>query len=270
MLLITGHGLKTVEHLAGRPQFSTRDRREAERVRGVLGGSPRGRGRVGENGHEHVQGADPQRQVGDPRGLGGRGARRRRRRAPSLVDVRETDEWAQGHVPGAVFIPRGFLELRIEEKVPDKCGGGRPLLRGRHPQRVRRAHPGRARLPQRVLDDRRLRPLEGGRLPDRGAGRGLTAEQQQRYSRHLLVPEVGEAGQARLLDVEGAARRRGRPRLAGRALPRRRRRRHDRHRRLGRGRPLEPAAPGAAHRRPAWASPRPSRPRPRSAPSTPT
>ena len=48
-----------------------------------------------------------------------------------LVDVREGDEWAQGHVPGAVFIPRGYLELRIEEKVPDRareviryCAGG--------------------------------------------------------------------------------------------------------------------------------------------------
>ena len=40
-----------------------------------------------------------------------------------LVDVREADEWAQGHAPGAVFIPRGFLELRVEEKVPDKDAG---------------------------------------------------------------------------------------------------------------------------------------------------
>ena len=36
-----------------------------------------------------------------------------------LVDVRESDEWRQGHIPQAVAIPRGFLELRIEEKVPD-------------------------------------------------------------------------------------------------------------------------------------------------------
>ena len=48
-----------------------------------------------------------------------------------LVDVREADEWSQGHVPGAVFIPRGFLEQRIEETFPDKskevvvyCAGG--------------------------------------------------------------------------------------------------------------------------------------------------
>ena len=36
-----------------------------------------------------------------------------------LIDVRESDEWRQGHIPQAVGIPRGFLELRIEEKVPD-------------------------------------------------------------------------------------------------------------------------------------------------------
>ena len=52
-------------------------------------------------------------------------------RGAAVVDVREADEWEKGHVPGAVFIPRGFLELRIEEKVPDKtrpvvvyCAGG--------------------------------------------------------------------------------------------------------------------------------------------------
>ena len=41
-------------------------------------------------------------------------------RGAVIVDVREADEWVQGHIPGALFIPRGFLELRIEEKVPDK------------------------------------------------------------------------------------------------------------------------------------------------------
>ena len=37
-----------------------------------------------------------------------------------VIDVREADEWAQGHVPGAVFVPRGFLEPRIVDKVPDR------------------------------------------------------------------------------------------------------------------------------------------------------
>jgi rhodanese-related sulfurtransferase len=36
-----------------------------------------------------------------------------------LIDVRESDEWRQGHIPQAIAIPRGFLELRVEEKVPD-------------------------------------------------------------------------------------------------------------------------------------------------------
>src|SRR5437762_2686227 len=51
--------------------------------------------------------------------------------APSLVDVRELDEWEEGHLPGAVHIPRGFLESRIDQAVPDKdtpvivyCAGG--------------------------------------------------------------------------------------------------------------------------------------------------
>ena len=52
-------------------------------------------------------------------------AQRARRASAVFVDVREADEWEKGHVPGALFIPRGFLELRIEEKVPDKDERGR-------------------------------------------------------------------------------------------------------------------------------------------------
>src|SRR6202158_2128087 len=56
-----------------------------------------------------------------------------------LLDVREGDEWRQGHIPQAVGIPRGFLELRVEEKVPDhkapiilQCASGtRSLLAAR-------------------------------------------------------------------------------------------------------------------------------------------
>src|SRR5207245_7307927 len=58
-------------------------------------------------------------------------AREMARQGAVIVDVREADEWVQGHIPDALFIPRGFLELRIEEKVPDKarevvlqCAGG--------------------------------------------------------------------------------------------------------------------------------------------------
>ena len=77
-----------------------------------------------------------------------------------------------------------------------------------------------------------------------------TPEQRNRYSRHLLLPEVGEEGQQKLLEREGAAARRRRPRLARRALPRGRRRRHARHRRHGRRRRVEPAAPDPAQHGP--------------------
>src|SRR2546425_9201799 len=58
---------------------------------------------------------------------------------PLLLDVREKEEFRQGYVPGALSLPRGFLEMRVEETVPDKaapivayCGGGtRSLLAGR-------------------------------------------------------------------------------------------------------------------------------------------
>jgi adenylyltransferase/sulfurtransferase len=115
------------------------------------------------------------------------------------VDVRETDEWSQGHVPGSVFIPRGYLELRIEEKVPEKsaevllyCAGGT-----------------RSALAARSLQDlgyTRVASVAGGFGKWKEAGlpivvpRTLSAEQSRRYSRHLLVPEVGEAGQQKLLE----------------------------------------------------------------------
>ena len=116
-----------------------------------------------------------------------------------LVDVREAEEWSQGHVPGAVFIPRGYLEQRIEEKIPDKeqeviayCAGGT-----------------RSALAAKTLEElgyRNVSSMAGGFGKWKEAGfaitvpRSLSAEQKSRYSRHLLVPEVGEAGQARLLE----------------------------------------------------------------------
>jgi len=115
-----------------------------------------------------------------------------------VIDVREADEWAQGHVPGALFIPRGFLEPRIEDKVPDRgqevilyCAGGT-----------------RSALAARSLQDlgyTNVTSMAGGFGKWKEAGfpiqmpAALSAEQKQRYSRHLLVPEVGEAGQAKLL-----------------------------------------------------------------------
>ncbi|HET9314097.1 MAG TPA: ThiF family adenylyltransferase, partial [Vicinamibacteria bacterium] len=115
------------------------------------------------------------------------------------LDVREADEWSQGHVPDAVFIPRGFLELRIEEKVPDRdreivvyCAGGT-----------------RSALAARSLQDlgyRNVASMAGGFGRWKEAGlpfavpRTLSQTQRERYSRHLKVPEIGEAGQAKLLD----------------------------------------------------------------------
>jgi molybdopterin/thiamine biosynthesis adenylyltransferase/rhodanese-related sulfurtransferase len=128
-------------------------------------------------------------------------ARARAEKGAVLVDVREGDEWAQGHVPGAVFIPRGFLELRIEEKVPDKsadvvlyCAGGT-----------------RSALAAKALQELgygNVSSVVGGFGKWKEAGfpivvpKSLSREQQLRYSRHLKVPEVGEAGQAKLLDAK--------------------------------------------------------------------
>jgi sulfur-carrier protein adenylyltransferase/sulfurtransferase len=116
-----------------------------------------------------------------------------------LVDVRESDEWRQGHIEQAVGIPRGFLELRIEEKVPDhkspiilQCASGtRSLLAART---------------LRELGYQNVYNLTGGfnAWKDRGlpwtAERAFTADEITRYSRHFVIPEVGEKGQAKLLD----------------------------------------------------------------------
>ena len=114
-----------------------------------------------------------------------------------LVDVREQSEFDEGHLPGATFIPRGFLELRVEDKVGrDRdvivyCAGGtRSLLAGRT---------------LKDLGYGRVRSMAGGFTKWKDAGhpwqkpQKLNAEQRARYSRHLLIPEVGEAGQLKLL-----------------------------------------------------------------------
>jgi adenylyltransferase/sulfurtransferase len=116
-----------------------------------------------------------------------------------LVDVREADEWSQGHVPGALFIPRGYLELQVEEKVKDKdrevvvyCAGGTRSALGAKSLRE--------------LGYSRVSSLQGGFTRWKESGfpievpKTLGSEQKKRYSRHLLVPEVGEAGQAKLLE----------------------------------------------------------------------
>ena len=117
----------------------------------------------------------------------------------ALIDVREKTEWNEGHIPGAVYVPRGFLELQIEEKVPDKakkvilyCAGGtRSLMAGKT-------------LQQMGYQD--VVSMAGGFGQWKGSGlsfvqpRTLNESQAKRYSRHLLVPEVGEQGQLKLLD----------------------------------------------------------------------
>lgn len=115
-----------------------------------------------------------------------------------LVDVREQMEWNAGYIEGAIHVPRGYLELQIEEAVPDKatplivyCAGGtRSLLAG-------------ATLRQMGYTD--VVSLAGGYNAWTASGLPtakpvvLNADQRRRYSRHLLVPEVGEAGQTKLL-----------------------------------------------------------------------
>jgi sulfur-carrier protein adenylyltransferase/sulfurtransferase len=116
-----------------------------------------------------------------------------------LIDVREPEEWRQGHISNAIGISRGFLELRVEEKVPDhktpiilQCASGtRSLLAART---------------LRELGYENVYNLTGGfnAWKDRGlpwvADKQFTAEELTRYSRHFVIPEVGEKGQARLLD----------------------------------------------------------------------
>lgn len=119
----------------------------------------------------------------------------------TLVDVREKDETRQGYIPGAVFLPRGFLEMQAEQKLPDKnakiivyCAGGirsafaaQALLNLGYTN-VESANPGFVRW-----KDMRY-PMETP--PD------LTPAQLDRYSRHLLLPEVGEKGQEKLLKAK--------------------------------------------------------------------
>ncbi len=117
--------------------------------------------------------------------------------APVLLDVREPDETAEGHLPGALLVPRGNLELGIERLVPRErelvvyCASG-----------VRSLLAGRTLL---ELGYSRVSSLAGGfgRWSDLGLPRvrptQLRTDQKARYRRHLSLPEVGEAGQARLL-----------------------------------------------------------------------
>jgi molybdopterin/thiamine biosynthesis adenylyltransferase/rhodanese-related sulfurtransferase len=119
-------------------------------------------------------------------------------RGAALVDVREPDEIAQGSAPGALRLGRSYLELRIEEAVPEAqrpivvmCGSGtRSLFAAADLVRL-----GYTQVSSMVGGFTRWKS-EGLPIERPSA---LDASARERYSRHLLMPEVGEAGQAKLM-----------------------------------------------------------------------
>jgi sulfur-carrier protein adenylyltransferase/sulfurtransferase len=118
---------------------------------------------------------------------------------PLIVDVREQAEWDEGHIPGAVHIPRGNLESRIERAAPDR---GQPIV-------VYCSGGSRSAFAAKTLGELgygEVASLAGGFNDWKRNGfpvelnAGLDAPRRARYSRHLLIPEVGEEGQLKLLD----------------------------------------------------------------------
>jgi sulfur-carrier protein adenylyltransferase/sulfurtransferase len=117
---------------------------------------------------------------------------------PVIVDVREKDEYLEGYIPGARWIPRGFLEIRVEEQIPEKnadvvlyCAGGT-----------------RSALAARALHElgyKNVKSMAGGFSAWKRAGLAfdrpyvMTQEQSIRYARHTMLPEVGQEGQVKLL-----------------------------------------------------------------------
>ena len=117
---------------------------------------------------------------------------------PLVIDIREQHEWDQGHIPGSVHIPRSFLESRIagvaqhDREIVLSCASGqRSLLAG-------------ITLQEMGYDN--VASLAGGFQRWKQAGnrfevpQTLTPAQRSRYSRHILIPEVGEEGQIKLLN----------------------------------------------------------------------
>jgi len=119
----------------------------------------------------------------------------------TLLDVREREEYREGHLEGALSLPRGFLEIRVEETVPEKntpiiayCAGGvRSLMAART---------------LKEMGYENVMSMTGGYTAWKNAGykwvanRQFTPEQITRYARHFTLPEVGETGQAKLLDAK--------------------------------------------------------------------
>jgi molybdopterin/thiamine biosynthesis adenylyltransferase/rhodanese-related sulfurtransferase len=120
----------------------------------------------------------------------------------AIIDVRETEEFAAGHLPGAKHVPRSYLETRIEGVVPDRST--QVILYCASANRSAYA----ARTLTEELGYEHVRSMTGGITlwKDRGYGvvvpRALSAEQRDRYSRHLLIPEIGAEGQQKLLDAK--------------------------------------------------------------------
>ncbi|MDG2305584.1 MAG: molybdopterin-synthase adenylyltransferase MoeB [Candidatus Binatia bacterium] len=122
-------------------------------------------------------------------------------RAVVILDVREKEEYREGHLPGAISIPRGFLEMKMETEVPERdaeiiayCQGGtRSLMAG---------------VVMKEMGYTNVVSMTGGfgswkqAGNDWSADRQFTPDQLQRYSRHFILPEVGEAGQSKLLDAK--------------------------------------------------------------------
>jgi molybdopterin/thiamine biosynthesis adenylyltransferase/rhodanese-related sulfurtransferase len=115
------------------------------------------------------------------------------------VDVRRHDEWDEGYIPGATHIPRGSLESRIESRVPDRS---KPVV-------LYCASGERSAFAAKTLAElgyERPVSLVGGFTDWKRNGyeialpRTLSPEKRARYSRHTLIPEIGEEGQLRLLD----------------------------------------------------------------------
>ncbi|WP_430673505.1 molybdopterin-synthase adenylyltransferase MoeB [Lujinxingia litoralis] len=116
-----------------------------------------------------------------------------------IIDVREREEFVDGHIEGAEFIPRGQLDLKIESAVPNRdtpivlyCAGGT-----------------RSALATRSLQElgyTNVKSMSGGFTAWKRSGfpvhiaKTMSPEQLSRYSRHLIIPEIGEKGQRKLLD----------------------------------------------------------------------
>src|SRR4051794_33343110 len=119
-----------------------------------------------------------------------------------IIDVREAEEHAVAHLPGAKHVPRGYLESRIDGVVKDRKQ--RVILYCATGQRSALA----AHTLMQDLGFEDVVSMNGGITlwKDRGydveVPRTLTAEQRDRYSRHVLVPEVGLEGQMKLLDAK--------------------------------------------------------------------